>query len=168
MLLAHFELGRLHVVLRDDDVGARVDGAHDQRLLVGERRGRGCRAVDGDVAVEVEVGAQPAHRVLAVLLRRGELPLRRFQRRLGAENVDLRHLAGFVEGLGLRAAFLSEIDVLLLDVDARVGVEDAEIVRGDAEEHGVLGAEDALLRVGHAELRLLVRAALAVARVDRL
>src|ERR1043165_884451 len=128
----------------------------------------GAGAVDGDLAVDVEIRAQPAHGVLAILLRGGELALRGLDRRLGAEDVDLRHLAGLVERLGLGAPLLGKLDVLLLDVDARVGVDDAEVVRRDAQEHGVLRAEDSLLCVGDAELRLLVCAPLAVAGVDRL
>src|SRR5258705_95380 len=89
--------------------------------------------------------AAPAAR--AHVPRGGKLALRGFDRGVRAKDVDLGRLARLVERARLRAALLSHIDVALLDGDAVVGVDDAEVVRGDAEKDGVFRAEDALLRV---------------------
>jgi hypothetical protein len=153
-LLFDLEAGDGEVVPRRGDVGTRRFRALLQLRLPGQRRQRTLGRRDFDVAVDVEVLAQRADRRLPSLLRDRHLPLRRLDRRLRAEHVDLRHLARLVERLRLFAARRRELDVLLLHVDARVGVDHGLVVRGDAQQHRVLRSALGLSRVLDAELRL--------------
>src|SRR5436309_2009992 len=101
-LLLHFQLGDADVVLCDGNIRPHRLRFRNERLLVRQRSERRIGRGHGDVAAQIEIGAQRALRRLALLLRGREQSLRGLDRGLGAEHIDLRHFAGLIERGRLR------------------------------------------------------------------
>ena len=123
-------------------------------MLVGQRRKRARRVGGLDVRIEIEVDAQAAGGVVAVLLRDGVGALGALQCGLRAQNVDARPFARFVERLRLATLLVREVDVLPLDLEACVGVDDRQVIRSYAQYDGILSPELRFAGVLDAELRL--------------